>query len=182
MTSQIPTKRRLAVLFSTPICFSLIFFAATTATEYMTAKFLKIENLLIDLDALRALAGDVDTSERGFLLTSDPRYLAPLVQASASMPHLIERAHDGAKEQDGELRNQVSHFTSLIRKRAQEAERIVATEHSAGLAAAKQTERPEVAEGIMNEIRGATRDLHKRINAEQTRYAKAQTRLNVLAF
>ena len=100
MTSQIPTKRRLAIVFSLPICFSLLFFTVTTATEYMTAKFLNFENLLINLDALRALAADVDTSERGFLLTSDSRYLNPLRQASANMPELIERTLEAAKAQD----------------------------------------------------------------------------------
>src|SRR3954471_7588423 len=117
MTSQIPTKRRLAVLFSTPICFSLIFFAATTATEYMTARFLKIENLLIDLDALRAVAADVDTSERGFLLTSDPRYLEPLRDAAASMPELVGQVLAEVKDQDSDLQTRVPHFVSLIRTR-----------------------------------------------------------------
>ncbi len=108
MTSQIPTKRRLAVLFSLPICFSLVFFAATTATEYMAAKFLKIENLLISLDALRALAGDVDTSERGFLLTSDPQYLNPLRQATATMPEVMQEAVEGAKDERKDVRDRVS--------------------------------------------------------------------------
>ncbi|MFL6416480.1 MAG: CHASE3 domain-containing protein, partial [Bryobacteraceae bacterium] len=123
MTSQIPTKRRLAVLFSLPICFSLLFFAATTATEYMTAKFLKIETLLINLNALRSAAADIDTSERGFLLTSDPRYLGPLRQASADLTKLIGQTLDEVKDQDQDLRNRVSHFTSLVRTRAHEAER-----------------------------------------------------------
>jgi signal transduction histidine kinase len=182
MTSQIPTKRRLAVLFSLPICFSLLFFTATTATEYMTAKFLNFENLLINLDALRALAGDVDTSERGFLLTSDPQYLNPLRQASASMPELIEGTLQAAKAQDRDLQARVSHFAALVRTRAEEAERIVKLERSGGLTSAKKVERPDIAEQTMNEIRRSIRDLHERINRQQTRYATTQTRLNTIAF
>src|SRR3954467_2749868 len=125
MTSQIPTKRRLAVLFSLPICFSLLFFVATTATEYMTARFLKIENLLIDLDALRAVAADVDTSERGFLLTSDPQYLNPLRQATASMPELVGQVLDGVKDQNKDLQTRVSQFVSLISRRVDEAQAIL---------------------------------------------------------
>jgi signal transduction histidine kinase len=182
MTSQIPTKRRLAVLFSLPICFSLLFFVATTATEYMTARFLKIENLLIDLDALRAVATDVDTSERGFLLTSDPQYLNPLRQGTASMPDLVEQLQDGVKDQNKDLQTRVSHFVTLVRTRVDEAQKILDLEHSGGLAAAKTAERPEIAERTMNEIRRSTGDLHQRINREQTRYANTQKRVNTIAF
>ncbi|MFL6451471.1 MAG: sensor histidine kinase [Bryobacteraceae bacterium] len=182
MTSQIPTKRRLAVLFAIPICFSLLFFAVTTTTEYMAAKFLDVENLLINLDALRGVAADVDTSERGFLLTADPQYLNPLRQASASMPELFQTTLEQAKNQDKDLQARVSHFVSLVRKRADGAERIVALERSGGLDTAKHAERPEIAEQTMNEIRSSVRDLHQRINWEQTRYARAQTRLNTIAF
>jgi len=181
MTSQIPTKRRLAVVFSLPICFSLLFFTVTTATEYMTAKFLNFENLLINLDALRALAADVDTSERGFLLTSDSRYLNPLRQASASMPELIERTLEAAKAQDKDLQTRVTHFTSLVRRRGEVAERIVNFERSGGITT-NQVERPEVAEQTMNEIRMSTHDLHERINRLQARYANIQTRVNTIAF
>jgi signal transduction histidine kinase len=182
MTSQIPTKRRLAVVFSLPICFSLLFFTVTTGTEYMTAKFLSFENLLINLDALRALAADVDTSERGFLLTSDSRYLNPLRQASASIPELIERTLEAAKAQDKDLQTRVTHFTSLVRRRGEVAERIVDFERSGGLTTPKNVERPEIAEQTMNEIRTSTHDLHERINRQQARYAKAQTRVNTIAF
>lgn len=182
MTSQIPTKRRLAVLFSLPILFSLLFFAVTTVTEYRTAKFLNIENLLINLDGLRAVAGDVDASERGFLLTSDPQYLDPLRQASASMPELLATTLEAAKDQPRDVQSRISHFASLVRTRADEGERVVNLERSGGLAALKKAERPEVAERTMNEIRSSIRDLHGRLNQEQTQYAKAQTRLNTIAF
>src|SRR3954453_3864338 len=182
MTSQIPSKRRLAVLFSVSMCFSLLFFAATTATEYMTAKFLNIENLLIDLDALRAVAADVDTSERGFLLTSDPQYLNPLRQATASMPELVGQVLDGVKDQNKDLQTRVSQFVSLISRRVDEAQAILSLEHAGGLAAAKRAERPEIAEHTMNEIRRSTRDLHQRINREQTGYANTQRRVNTVAF
>ncbi len=182
MTSQIPTKRRLAVLFSLPICFSLLFFTVTTATEYMTAKFLSFENLLINLDSLRAVAADVDTGERGFLLTSDPRYLEPLRQASASMPGLIQRILEAVKTQDKDLQTRVSHFASLVRIRREEAERTVDLEHSGAHTSTKNVGRPEVAEQTMNEIRMSIHDLHARIDRRQTHYAKVQTSVNTLAF
>lgn len=182
MTSQIPTKRRLAVLFSMPICFSLLFFTVTTVTEYRSAKFLAIENLLINLDGLRAVAGDVDASERGFLLTADPQYLNPLRQASASMPELLATTLEAAKDQPADLHNRISHFASLVRTRAEEGEHVVNLERSGGLAALSKAERPEIAERTMNEIRRSIRDLHQRLNQEQTHYAKAQTRLNTIAF
>src|SRR4051794_21808995 len=182
MTSQIPSKRRLAVLFSVSIWFSLLFFATTTATEYMTAKFLNVENLLINLDALRTLAGDVDASERGFLLTADPQYLNPLRQASASMPELLQTTLQGAKDQPKDLRDRVSRFASLVRTRADEAERIVKLERSGGLAAANKAERLDLAERTMNEIRSSIREVHQQINREQTRFAKAQSRFNTFGF
>ncbi len=182
MTSQIPTRRRLAVLFSIPICFSLLFFAVTTVTEYRTAKFLEIENLFINLDGLRAVAGDVDAGERGFLLTADPQYLNPVRQASASMPELLETTAEAAKDQRKDLQDRVSHFASLVRARVEEGERVTNLERSGGLAALRKAERPEVAERTMNEIRRSIRDLHQRLNQEQVRYAKAQTRLNTSAF
>jgi len=164
------------------ICFSLLFFATTTATEYMTAKFLNVENLLINLDALRTLAGDVDASERGFLLTADPQYLNPLRQASASMPELLQTTLQGAKDQPKDLRDRVSRFASLVRTRADEAERIVKLERSGGLAAANKAERLDLAERTMNEIRSSIREVHQQINREQTRFAKAQSRFNTFGF
>jgi signal transduction histidine kinase len=182
MTSQIPTKRRLAVLFSLPICFSLLFFTVTTATEYMTAKFLNFENLLINLDALRALAADVDSSERGFLLTSDPRYLDPLRQASTNMPELIGRTLQAVKAQDKDLQTRVSQFASLVRTRREQAERTVNLQSSGALTATKSLGRPELAEQTMNEIRMSIHDLHARIDRRQTHYAKVQTTVNTIAF
>jgi light-regulated signal transduction histidine kinase (bacteriophytochrome) len=70
----------------------------------------------------------------------------------------------------------------LVRTRSDEAERIVNLERSGGLAAAKKVERLDVAERTMNDIRSSIRDLHGRINRQQTRYAKAQTALNTVAF
>lgn len=182
MTSQIPTKRRLAILVSIPIAVTLFFFAVTTAMEYMTVKFLNVETLQIDLDALRALAGDIDASERGFLLTSDQQYLDPLRQATASMPRLIDAIAENTRDQDQDVRTRVAQFTSLVQTRASQAEKIVALERVGGLKAARNAEQPEAAERVMNEIRRSIRDLHDRIHREQLLYARSQNRLNLCAF
>src|SRR5665213_927864 len=87
---QSKTKRRLALLFTVPIAFSLIFFLADTQAENTDISILSTQNLRFTLNTLRALSQDAETSERGFLLTGDERYLLPYNQAKLQVRTQLE--------------------------------------------------------------------------------------------
>ena len=77
------TKRRVALLCSLPLAFSVLFFSVDLLTEHTDIGVLRIQNLSSGVSQLASLAYDVQTGERGYLLTGDERYLLPLDQATA---------------------------------------------------------------------------------------------------
>src|SRR5438067_6534681 len=130
------TRRRLALLFSLPLAFSILFFCFDLATEHTDIDLLRIQNLNSGIGQLRSLANDVQGSERGFLLTGDDHSLIPLEQANASLPSQIDSCIRYAKDQPRSLQTQVAQITQLVRKRFDQANQVMKTQKSQGFGAA----------------------------------------------
>ncbi len=114
------TRQRLAVLFSVPLAFSLVFFFVNQAAEHRETHLLDVQNLSACIIQLRSHASDAEAGERGYYLTGQQRYLSPLQQAQDTLPELIRQSRDDVKERDRD-RVKVDRIIALVNKRVNTA-------------------------------------------------------------
>lgn len=176
------TRRRLALLFSVPLAFSVLFFLVSLETEHTDIGLLRIENLSSAVLELRSLANDVESGERGFLLTGDEHFLSPLEHADASLPARIEACEGNAKDQPQPLRDRIYDLIALVKQRGQEASRVLRAQQSQGFAAAVDLAKSDGSEDTMNRIRIATGDLQTGFADAESVYMGSQRNLNHWAF
>ena len=172
------TRRRLALLFSLPLAFSILFFCFDLATEHTDIDLLQIQNLNSGIEQLRFLANDVQASERGFLLTGDDHSLIPLEQANAALPSQIDSCIRYAKEQQRALQNQVLQLTQLVKTRFDQANQVMKTQKTQGFAAALNLMKSNGSEEIMDKIRRQTGALETTLDQRESAYLDSQRRLN----
>lgn len=184
MTSPVHghTRRRLALLFSVPLAFSVLFFLVSLETEHTDIGLLQNENLSSAVLQLRSLANDVESGERGFLLTGDEHYLSPLEHANASLPTVIESCRSYVKSEPDALRNKIEDFISLIQRRSDQASKVLKIQQSQGFAAAVDLAKSDNSEETMNRIRVAAGDLQTGFAYAQSDYMDSQRSLNHWAF
>lgn len=175
------TRRRLALLFAVPLAFSLLFFVANQIAEHIGVRFLQLQNLASSLNRLLSLCKDAETGERGFLLTGDDRYLAPLQQANAWLPGESNLCRTYAKDRPA-LQGKVQQVIALAQKRLAEANRVLDTQRTKGFTAALELTRSSDALGTMDLVRNDVNDLETEINQEQSSYLDHQRTLNRSAF
>lgn len=176
------TRRRLALLFSVPLAFSVLFFLVSLATEHTDIGLLRMENLSSSVLQLRSLTNDVESGERGFLLTGDEHYLSPLNHATAALPTQIDSCRSYLSDEPGVLRDKVNEFISLVQRRNDQAAKVLSVERAQGFAAAVDLAKSDGSEETMNRIRIATGDLQTRFSAAQSGYMDRQHSLNHWAF
>jgi len=181
LSAQTNAKRRLALLFSVPLAFSLVFFFVNLAAERTDIRLLKIQNLSSSVLQLRSLAKDAESGERGFLLTGDDRYLLPLQQASASLPNQVYTSLDYVRDWPA-MKSPVENLIVLVKKRFSESNELLQTQRSKGFAAALDYTRSGEAEETMNGIRRSVDDLQARLNIEERHYLDSEAALNERGF
>jgi len=179
-SDQTKTRRRLAILFSVPFAFSLLFFLVNIQLVHTDTQLLKIQGLTLSVDRLRALATDAESGERGFLLTNEEQYLFPLDHATSSLDQQIQRCLDLAP--DSTLRGQLQVVGGLVRKRVAEANRIVFTAQHNGLQAALQAMRSGKSELTMNQIRQTVNQVGDLLNDEKDADVETEKRNERVAF
>ncbi len=172
----------MAVLFCLPLAFTVVFFAVTLLTEHTDIGLLRIQNLSSSISRLRSLAGDIESGERGFLLTGDERYLLPLNQASSVLSSQIDACLRYAKEEPPDVELQVQRIAGLVRERLDQANQVLSVQKMRGFAAALDVARLGNSEATMNNVRLVTGDLRVRLGAEQSAYLSSQRTLNYSAF
>jgi signal transduction histidine kinase len=160
------TRQRLAVLFSVPLAFSFVFFFANQTAEQRENRLLEVQRLANCVNQLRAHARDAEAGERGFYLTGQQRYLAPLEQAKASLPALIRQTLTDAHERPVYLAD-VQHLIQLVSARASNAAEGVREEQQGkstpDIVAARVTQ----GQNEMDEIRQEARSLQNRLDSEE---------------
>ncbi len=176
------TRRRLALLFSVPLAFSVLFFLVSLETEHTDIGLLRIENLSSAVLQLRSLANDIESGERGFLLTGDEHYLSPLEHANVSLPTQIESCEGNAKEQPQPVRDRIYQLIALVKQRSDQAAKVLKTQQSQGFAAAVDLAKSDGSEDVMNRIRLATGELQAGFADSQSVYMGSQRNLNHWAF
>ena len=172
------TRRRLVLLFSLPLAFSVLFFGVDLLTEHTDIDLLRIQNLSTGIAQLRSLANDAQAGERGFLLTGDERYLVPLEHATASLDTQVDSCLRYAKDEPATLRNQVIAITNLAKSRLKDATQVISTQRSQGFAAAVDLARSNGSEDAMNRLRRRIGDLQAKLEDEHSSYLDNQHRLN----
>lgn len=175
------TRRRLALLFSVPLAFSLLFLWLNLAAERTDTRLIRIQDLSSSVAQLRSLANDAESGERGFLLSGDEHYLAPLEQASASLPGQIASCLRSANDLPG-FDGQVRTIAELVRKRFEEANRVLTVERTSGLPAAVALTTSGESEQTMNNIRRAVSRFQTNLNKEQDATLDSERALNRSAF
>ncbi len=176
------TRRRLALLFSVPLAFSVLFFLVSLETEHTDIGLLRIENLSSAVLQLRSLANDLESGERGFLLTGDEHYLAPLEHADAALPTEIESCRSYVKNQPGALRNKIEAFISSVQRRNEQAMKVLKVQQAQGFAPAVDLAKSDGSEETMNRVRMAAGDLETGLAYAQSDYIDSQRSLNHWAF
>ncbi|MDQ2710995.1 MAG: ATP-binding protein [Acidobacteriota bacterium] len=160
------TRRRLAVMFSVPLAFSLVFFFVNQTAERRETRLLQIQRLAQCVTQLRAHARDAEAGERGFFLTGEPRYLMPLTQAQVSLPALTRQSLSYADERP-RYKPQVLSLVKLVNERfALAAEGVQAKERGA-LPNAVLSSYLNKGQDTTDAIRTSTRELLGQLDAEE---------------
>jgi signal transduction histidine kinase len=175
------TRRRLAILFSVPLAFSLAFFLVELASERTDIRLLEVQNLQASVTELRLLARDAESSERGYLLTGDDRYLLPLEQANASVPTQVNYCQAYAKDLPGLLPD-INRMAALVQTRFAQAHDILETQRLKGFAAAIEQTKSGEADRTMDQLRKSVSELLRKVNDAQGDYLDHERNLNRWTF
>ena len=175
------TRRRLAILFSVPVAFSLLFFLSSQWADRTDLALLQIQNLSSSAKQLLALSRDVETGEQGFLLTGDETYLAPFLKAKALLPSQVDLCRGYVKDRP-EYSPQVEVLISLVKKRIAETDQLLNRQRENGFAAALDLMKDGSGRAIMNSISSGAYALEKTLDKAESQYLERQTRLNHMAF
>ncbi len=168
------TRRRLAALFSVPLAFSLVFFFVSQQAEHRETRLLEIQRLATCVTQLRAHARDAESGERGFYLTGDERYLAPLRQAEDSLPMWVRQSEAYAHERPVHLR-QTEALIKLVKTRFDQAKTGVEQKRAGQLAHDLLATNLNQGQDTMDAIRKQARDLLQALDGEEVAVLDAQT-------
>lgn len=173
---QTKTKRRLAFLFSIPLAFSLVFFGVDVAAEHTDIELMKIRTVYGAVVAVRALAHDAESGERGFLLTGNDRYLMPLEGDKLLLDARLSNCVEAATGRP-EVEPQVRKLIDLVKKRFGETNAVLNIQRTQGLPAAVYSVRSGESEHTMDEIRTTTAAVLKELDREASRYDDRERKL-----
>lgn len=181
-TSRFHTRRRLAVLFLIPLAFSLLFFFVSILSEHTDVELLQIENLSASISGLRTIATDIESGERGYLLTMDEGFLVPYQNARGDLETRLGVCLQNASDQSPEISQELGRLASAIRRRLAEADRLIELAKRGDKDGALAAVRSGDGDRTMNEIRQQINDLQGAIGREEASYINHQQQLNRWSF
>lgn len=181
LPAQTNTRRRLALLFCVPLVVSLVFLILDLQTEHTDLLLSRTQGLASSLGQLASLARDAESSERGYLLYDNDRYLVPLQQANAELAADIDACLRNVKDLP-QYRREVEDIIRLVKKRINEANQVVDKERAVGLSAAVDFSRTEAADQTMNQLRRAVDDLTRKVTDQASTYRVSEHQLGHSAF
>jgi signal transduction histidine kinase len=151
-------------------------------TEQTDIGLLRIQNLSTSIGQLRALADDIESGERSFLLTGGEHYLLPLRQAASSLDPQIDACTRYAKEEPPAVRAEVAKLASFVKRRLAQANQVLDTQKLKGFGPALDLTNSGDSETTMNSIRLSSGELQVQLGSEESDYLRRQRRLNYSAF
>jgi signal transduction histidine kinase len=164
---QNKTRRRLALLFAVPLAFSLLFFIANIQAENTEIEILSVQNLRSSLSNLLAFTQDAETSERGYLLTGDERFLGPYAQSKLQLKTQIGLCRNLFKDHP-ELGENLERLIHLIEYKFDQVQKALDTQRTEGFAAALQYVKSGTDQDTMDEIRRSIDKMQVQLGNELT--------------
>lgn len=163
---QPKTRRRLAVLFSIPLAFSLVFFFVNQASEHRETRLLEVQRLSGCVTQLRAHARDAESGERGFYLNTDERFLDPLKQANESLGEWLRQSRAYAAERPI-YRADIEKLIEVVNLRFQEAWDGVGRKRAGSFTPDSLNAHLNREQDTMDQVRLLSRNLLNRLKREE---------------
>ena len=178
---QAKTRRRLALLFTVPIAFSLMFFIANTTAENTDIQILAVQNFRTTLSTMVSLTQEAEAAERGFLLTGDDKYLTPFQQAQAQIRTQIVLCRTLFKERP-ELHARVESLIQSIEEKFSQIQKTLDVQRASGFAAAVDFTTSGIMLEKMDDVRRVADDLQVDLGNELKAAYERQRGLNKRVF
>jgi len=178
---QSKTRRRLALLFTVPLAFSLVFFITNTQASNIDIEILSAQNLKSSLGNLLAFSQDAETSERGYLLTGDERYLGPYLQAKLQLNTQIELCRTLFKDHP-DLRDDVEELIHRIQYKFDQVAKALDIQKTAGFTAAVNYVKSGADQDTMDEIRRSIDSMQLQLAKELTNAHDRQRSIDRVVF
>lgn len=138
---RLSLEKKIALAFGAAlglvVMISLIAYRNTTALLDLTAKAEETYEVLGTLEHLASLMKDVETGQRGYILTGDQLYLEPYGSALRSLPDSLERTRRLVGRQDSQ-QQRLGMLEGLIASRTAFAARTIELRRTEGPAAAEK--------------------------------------------
>jgi signal transduction histidine kinase len=151
VTEYSNARLRLGVLFSLPLAFSLLFFIVDMSSQHNESAILDLQLLHSQIGALRGIANDAEVGQNGFLLYTDPHYLATLEAAKTRlglMKHELQHSPAGPR-----IRPLIDRLLALVEERVRDASAALDIQRTKGLEAAVDFAREGPSAVLMDNIR-----------------------------
>jgi signal transduction histidine kinase len=175
------TRRRLALLFSIPLAFSLVFFLVNQGEENRETRLLQIEGLSASVAQLRSNARDAESGERGYILTHEERYLTPLKQSRDSLESLISQAIQHA-DQRPKYRPQVDVIVQLARRHLNDVLQTLEKQRTPTQDPVELSNQLQRSDNLMVDLRTRTRKLLDQLNSEELALLESQQQFSRWSF
>jgi signal transduction histidine kinase len=146
------TRAQLALLFSVPVAFSVLFFLVNQAAEHTDTRLVQIQTLESSVRTILSLTKDVEAGERGFLLTGDEQYLEPLNHTTAWLPGQMRLCLLYAEDLPMH-KAAVQKIVRLAQQRFDAANKVLAAQREDGFRAALDQMKANNSESTMGQLR-----------------------------
>ena len=175
------TRRNLAILFSVPLAFSLVFFFVNQSSEHRETRLLQVQRLANSVTQLRAHARDAEAGERGFLFTGSEHFVIPYTQARGTLAGQSQQALTVAGEQP-QYKRQVQALIQTVNQRFDDAARSIQQQRDTGFSHEQLVQHLNSSEVTMDQIRGQVRTLLAELEASQASILNEQQRFSRWTF
>jgi signal transduction histidine kinase len=166
-----------AGLLLAAMVFGVVIFTANN--EQSTARQAQVFESSIRLGLLFSTIKDIETSQRGYLLTQDSRYLAPYRAVVAAVPDRI-RAVEEVISVDPAQRADFEHLREVIPRKLAEVQETVDLAGAGSVAEAVAIVRSDGGLAIMNDIRDTVERMRQRQSVWRAELASEVSRANLL--
>ncbi|MEM7444819.1 MAG: CHASE3 domain-containing protein [Pseudomonadota bacterium] len=116
-----------------------------------------ISNLMLDLQ-------DLETGQRGYLITGEDSYLAPFEAAHSRFSNDLERLRDLVSDNQ-QLIEETEHITGLIHEKLDELDSTVEVRREQGFEAAREIVANNVGKETMDAIRDVVANMHSQVDS-----------------
>ncbi len=148
----------LAVVPAFLILLSLLVSRGFSETEALRAEIVRSYETRAQLQHILSLHQDIESGQRGFILSSDPRFLEPYHAADREIENAIDRLHNGLPS-DGEARGELVALRQISEQKREFVARLIELTRNGEAAQAQRLVRTGRGQMLMDHIRVLIRKL-----------------------